>query len=62
MPANASVELGGLPIGLASGVTLKHAVAADQCVRWSDVEVDESMQAVQVRRALEATLSASPAG
>jgi hypothetical protein len=26
-------------------------------VRWSDVEVDESMQAVQVRRALEATLA-----
>jgi predicted homoserine dehydrogenase-like protein len=59
MPASASVELGGLPIGLASGVTLKHPIAADQCVRWSDVEMDASSQAVQVRRELEATLSAS---
>jgi len=59
MPASASVELGGLPIGLASGVTLKHPIAADQCVRWSDVEMDASSQAVQVRRELEATLIAS---
>ena len=32
------------------GIALMHQ-------RWSDVEVDESMQAVQVRRALEATLA-----
>jgi predicted homoserine dehydrogenase-like protein len=57
MPAGDSIAYGGLPIGLASKVTLKNAVPANQCVRWSDVEVDESMQAVQVRRALEATLA-----
>jgi predicted homoserine dehydrogenase-like protein len=57
MPARDSVELGGLPIGLASGVLLEHPVAANQCVRWSDVEVDESSQAVLVRRELEATLA-----
>lgn len=57
MPAGDSIAYGGLPIGLASKVTLKNPVPANQCVRWSDVQVDESMQAVQVRRELEATLS-----
>jgi predicted homoserine dehydrogenase-like protein len=61
MPAGDSVELGGLPIGLASGVVLKHPIAADQCVRWSDVEMDESCQAVIVRRELEATVAGSRA-
>ncbi len=61
MPARDSVELGALPIGLASGVTLKHPVAANQCVRWSDVEADPSSQAVRVRRELEATLADSRA-
>ena len=57
MPARDSVEIGGLPIGLASGVTLNRPVAANQCLRWSDVEVDASSQAVIVRRELEATLA-----
>jgi predicted homoserine dehydrogenase-like protein len=61
MPAADSVKLGGLPIGLASNVTLKHTIATGQCVRWSDVEVDESSQVVQVRRELEATLSGNRA-
>ncbi len=61
MPASDSVELGGLPIGLASGVTLKRSVAANQYVRWSDVEVDDSSQAVIIRRELEATLAGSRA-
>ncbi len=61
MPAGDSVDRGGLPIGLASGVLLKNPVAADQHVRWSDVEVDESCQAVIVRRELEATLADSRA-
>jgi predicted homoserine dehydrogenase-like protein len=57
MPADASVELGGLPMGLASGVTLKNGIAAGECVRWADVEIDESSQAVAVRRELEATVA-----
>ena len=61
MPADASVELGGLPIGLANGVTLKNPVAADECVRWSDVEIDESSPAAAVRRELEATIAGSRA-
>ena len=45
---------GGLPIGLAHGITLRNAVAKDRPVRWADVEIDETVQAVQVRREMEA--------
>jgi predicted homoserine dehydrogenase-like protein len=61
MPARDSVALGGLPIGLASNVVLKNPIAANQCLRWNDVAVDESSQAVVVRRELEATLADSHA-
>jgi len=54
MPAAASLAAGGLPIGLAHGVTLKSAVARDQPVGWADVEIDADIQAVQVRREMEA--------
>ena len=59
MPAGDAIELGALPIGLASGVVLKHPIAANQCVCWSDVEVDESSEVVRVRRELEATVAGS---
>ncbi len=54
LPAETSVQLGGLPIGLAHGVTLNTAVAADQPVRWQDVEIDETQDAVKMRREMEA--------
>jgi len=60
MPAAASLTAGGLPIGLAHGVTLKHAVAKDRPIGWADVEIDASIQAVQVRREMEA-MFADPA-
>lgn len=53
-PADASLNLGGLPIGLAHKVKLKADIAANQPVRWQDVEVDESMDAVKIRREMEA--------
>jgi len=53
MPASASLALGGLPIGLAHGFKLKNKVAKGTPLTWSDVEVDEGMQAVQVRREME---------
>jgi predicted homoserine dehydrogenase-like protein len=53
MPGEASLAAGGLPIGLAHGVKLKNAVAKDQAVGWPDVEIDETSQAVQVRREME---------
>jgi predicted homoserine dehydrogenase-like protein len=55
LPASESLRLGGLPLGLAHKVTLKHAVAAGQPVRWQDVEIEDS-PAVRFRREMEATL------
>ena len=54
MPAADSLALGGLPIGLAHKVTLKNGIAAGQPIRWADVEIDETQQAVAVRREMEA--------
>jgi predicted homoserine dehydrogenase-like protein len=54
MPAEESLRLQGLPLGLAHHVRLQQPVAAGQVVRWSDVEIDESMPAVAFRREMEA--------
>lgn len=53
MPAAASLKLGGLPIGLAHGVTLKNAVRAGQPVSWADVAFDAGNETVQFRREME---------
>jgi predicted homoserine dehydrogenase-like protein len=60
MPAADSLAAGGLPIGLAHGVTLKNPVAVNQPVGWADVEIDETVQAVAIRREMEA-MFAGPA-
>ncbi|MEM7743505.1 MAG: SAF domain-containing protein [Pseudomonadota bacterium] len=52
-PAAKALSTGALPLGLASGVTLKHPIAAGAVVRWSDVEINEAFPAVQARRAME---------
>lgn len=57
MPAKRSLRIGGLPIGLAHRVKLVNDVAKDQPVRWDDVEMDMTSQAVQVRRQMEAAAS-----
>jgi predicted homoserine dehydrogenase-like protein len=44
-----------LPIGLAHRVKLTRAVKAGAALRWSDVAANESEQAVQVRREMDAT-------
>lgn len=54
MPAKDSLKLGGLPIGLASGARLKRRILQGEPVRWQDVDMDESADAVRVRRELEA--------
>ena len=54
MPAADSLRLGGLPIGLAHHVRLRNAVKAGNPVRWSDVSIDETSEAVRVRREMEA--------
>jgi predicted homoserine dehydrogenase-like protein len=53
MPADESLRVGALPLGLAHGVKLTRAVAAGQPVCWSDVAVDESLTAVKIRREME---------
>jgi len=57
MPAAASKVIGGLPLGLAHGVTLTRAIAANEPVRWDDVAFDASDDAVRFRREMEATFS-----
>ena len=53
LPALDSVRLGGLPLGLAHKVKLKHAVAAGQPLKWADVDYDQSNAAVRFRREME---------
>jgi predicted homoserine dehydrogenase-like protein len=66
MPAEESLRVGGLPLGLAHDVKLVRPVAAGQPVCWSDVVVDESLTAVTLRREMERTIvparEAVPAG
>jgi predicted homoserine dehydrogenase-like protein len=54
MPAEDSLAIQGLPIGLAHGLVLKRTVAKDQRLSWDDVEFSEKTQVVAVRREMEA--------
>jgi len=54
IPAEQSLSKAGLPIGLAHQITLRNDVAANQIVRWQDVNIDESLNAVAFRREMEA--------
>jgi len=53
-PAETSLALGALPLGLAHGVRLTNPVAAGAPVRWTDVQVDGALEAVRLRREMEA--------
>jgi len=57
MPAADSLALGGLPLGLAHGVTLAAPVAAHVPVRWSDVVAPPGNAAIAFRREMERTLA-----
>ncbi|WP_229680536.1 SAF domain-containing protein [Saccharopolyspora thermophila] len=52
-PAEASLRLGTLPMGLARDVKLRNDVPAGEALRWSDVEVNDSVLAVRLRQELE---------
>lgn len=60
MPAADSLARGGLPLGLAHGVTLKRRIAAGAAVGWADVTFDADAEAVRIRREMEAAFA--PAG
>lgn len=54
VPARRSVEVEGLPVGLAHGLVVKRRVRKDQQLSWNDVEWSEEREAVRVRREMEA--------
>ncbi|MFN0038587.1 MAG: SAF domain-containing protein, partial [Burkholderiales bacterium] len=57
LPAEASLKIGALSLGLAHDVKLVRPVSAGQTVRWTDVVVDESSYAVKLRREMERLFS-----
>ena len=57
-PAQESIALGGLPLGLAHGVKLIKPVKAGQAVSWSDVAFDANSTAVKFRREMETVFGA----
>lgn len=59
MPAADSLGLGALPLGLAHQVKLLKPVKKGDPVRWSDVSIDASSDAVRLRREMEAGFAVS---
>ena len=53
MPAEDSLSIGGLPIGLTHNVTLKRNIGKGERISWNDVEIDETSEAYRIRRELE---------
>ena len=53
LPAELSLRLGGLPLGLAHRVKLKRDVTAHTPLRWTDVDYDATDPAVIIRREME---------
>ena len=54
VPAEVSLELGGLPLGLTQNVKLVNDIDEGSGLTWADVEIDETDQAVRLRREMEA--------
>jgi predicted homoserine dehydrogenase-like protein len=54
MPAQDSIAYGALPIGLAHGVPLVRSLASGAVIRWDDVRMDDSLEAVHIRHEMEA--------
>lgn len=54
LPAETSLALGGLPLGLAHQVKLKRDIAEGACLTWADVDFDPNDSAVKARREMEA--------
>jgi predicted homoserine dehydrogenase-like protein len=56
-PADASLDAGCLPLGLAHQVKLTRDIAEGECVRWADVDYDKSDAAVKIRREMESAFA-----
>jgi len=61
LPAVKSVELGGLPLGLAHDVKVTRPVKKGQSLSWADVAMDTSTHAYKLRQEMESIFSASTA-
>ncbi|WP_424629905.1 NAD(P)H-dependent oxidoreductase [Bradyrhizobium sp. SYSU BS000235] len=59
LPATKSVELGGLPLGLAHDVKVTRPVKKGQSLSWADVAMDTSTHAYKLRKEMESMFSAS---
>ncbi len=53
-PSAASLDMRALPLGLSGQIRLVRPVSADTILTYEDVELDESLTAVRLRRELEA--------
>jgi predicted homoserine dehydrogenase-like protein len=53
-PAQKSLVVGGLPLGLAHNVRLARPVRQGQSLTWADVVIDETLPAYRTRREMEA--------
>ena len=53
MPADKSMQMGGLPLGLAHQVKVVRAVKKGQSLSWADVAMDTSTPAYKVRNEME---------
>jgi predicted homoserine dehydrogenase-like protein len=58
VPAERSLELGAVPIGLAHGLKVIRDVPAGQPVKWTDVQYDQSNHAISFRHEMEAVFRA----
>ena len=58
LPAETSMRIGGLPLGLAHDVKLTRPVKKGQSLTWADVAIDTSTRAWQVRKQMEDLFSA----
>ncbi len=58
-PAGASVAMGALPLGLASGARVLRPVVRDRILTWADVALDEAATAVRLRRETEALVTSA---
>ncbi|RYY67387.1 MAG: flagellar biosynthesis protein FlgA, partial [Comamonadaceae bacterium] len=59
LPADVSVRMGGLPLGLAHDIKVVRPVKKGQSLSWSDVAVDTATHAYRIRREME-SLFAQP--
>jgi len=58
-PSETSLQIGGLPIGLAHGVKLKNDIAEGVCVRWEDVDINTTSEVVLARLKMETNCRAA---